>query len=177
MLRHLETALRSFPFSKLAESGIWIRVQPINWNEPTILEQVFPNDATVDDLLSAVRDVSLTDSAVQVEGHWDLWQFDGGDWSLKPSRIAFMAFGPDFEDEHEDHIRVDLGVDALYLPLGEADNEQPMVQANIRSVLQLASELDRVLNPASRRLWTESGENFAERLANIVLNNPSGSAT
>jgi hypothetical protein len=39
-----------------------------------------------------------------------------------------------------------------------------MARSNIRSLLHLVRELDGALNAESRKLWTESGENFAERL-------------
>jgi hypothetical protein len=169
MLRHFEKVLRSFPSSRLSKAGLWIRLQPVSWDEPNLFEQAFPSESTPDEMLPAVQAFDVSDSAVEVEGHWDLWQFDNNDWSLKPSRVSLYAFGPGFESEVEDHLRLDLGVDSLYLPQGVSDNEEPMVQANIRSVLQLAGELDRVLPVESRRLWTESGVNFAEKLQKLLL--------
>jgi hypothetical protein len=169
MLRHFEKMLCSFPFSRLSKAGLWIRLQPVSWDEPNLFEQAFPSEATPDEMLPAVAAFDVSDSAVEVEGHWDLWQFENNDWSLKPSRVSLYAFGPGFESETEDHLRLDLGVDSLYLPQGVSDNEEPMIQANIRSVLQLAGELDRVLSVESRRLWTESGVNFAEKLQELLL--------
>lgn len=169
MLAHFEKMLRTFPYSKLAQSGVWLRLQPVSWDEPAVVEQAFPTDADAGELLSAAKEFALADAAVEVEGQWDLWQYDRDDWRLAPSRVSMYAFGPEFEGEIEDHLRIDLGVDSLYLPQGVTDNEEPMVTANVRSVLQLASELDRVLQVESRRLWTESGENFAETLRELLL--------
>ena len=39
-----------------------------------------------------------------------------------------------------------------------------MAQSNIRSLLHLVHELDAAFPSAVRTLWTESGENFAQRL-------------
>jgi hypothetical protein len=39
-----------------------------------------------------------------------------------------------------------------------------MTQSNIKSLLKLVHDLDDVLSVSKRRLWTESGENFAEKL-------------
>jgi hypothetical protein len=39
-----------------------------------------------------------------------------------------------------------------------------MSESNIKSLLKLAHDLDNALTSSRRRLWTETGENFAERL-------------
>jgi hypothetical protein len=37
-------------------------------------------------------------------------------------------------------------------------------QSNIRSLLHLVEEIDRVMKPERRTLWSESGANFADVL-------------
>lgn len=169
MLWHFENMLRRFPFSKLSQGGSWLRIQPVSWDEPVVMEQAFADDADVGDLLKAAGEFALNDAAVEIQSHWDLWQYGDDDWKLAPSRVSLYAFGPEFEGEIEDHLRIDLGLDGLYLPQDLTDNEEPMVQANIRSVLQLAADLDKTLAVESRRLWTESGENFALRLQQLLM--------
>jgi hypothetical protein len=39
-----------------------------------------------------------------------------------------------------------------------------MVQSNIKSLLKLVHDLDDALPVETRRLWSESGENFSEKL-------------
>jgi hypothetical protein len=39
-----------------------------------------------------------------------------------------------------------------------------MVQSNIKSLLKLVHDLDDALPVETRRLWSESGENFSDKL-------------
>lgn len=169
MLKHLETIVRKFPFSRLSKSGSWLRVHPVSWDEPVLVEQAFGNDAAMGEVLKTAAEFDLRDSAVEIESAWDLWQYVDDDWKLAPSSVSLFAFGPEFEGEVDDHLRIDPGLDTLYLPHNLTDNENPMIQANIRSVLQLASDLDKALPVESRRLLTESGENFATRLQELLM--------
>jgi hypothetical protein len=57
------------------------------------------------------------------------------------------------------------------LPQPEAGDSFLPVQSNIRSLLHLVHELDNTLAVERRRLWTESGDNFAEKLQD-ALNAP-----
>jgi hypothetical protein len=43
-----------------------------------------------------------------------------------------------------------------------------MTESNIKSMLRLVHELDSALPVARRKLETESGENFAERLQQVL---------
>ena len=43
-----------------------------------------------------------------------------------------------------------------------------MAQSNLRGLLRLAHELEGALPVEKRRLWSESGENFAARLEGAV---------
>ncbi len=117
----------------------------------------------VDAVLAVAREFCGPDGAVQLETQWDLWQFVE-DWTVQPAKVVLSCFGPEFEDEREDHLRIDFGVDTLFLPQVELPDAVFMAQSNIRSLLHLVGEIDSALNPLSRRLWTDSGENFAEKL-------------
>ena len=94
---------------------------------------------------------------------WDLWQFEG-DWKLMPARAILTCFSSGFEDPDGDDLRVDFGSDAVFLPDAELPNSLFMSQSNLKSLLHFVHEADSALAVESRRLWTESGENFAERL-------------
>ena len=100
---------------------------------------------------------------MQLEAKWDLWQYEK-DWELAPVRVNLTCFGPGFENEEDDHLRIDFGLDLSFLPQPDLPNNAFMAQSNIRSLLHLVAELDRTLNVESKRLWSDSGENFAERL-------------
>ena len=86
------------------------------------------------------------------------------EWKLLPARAVLACFGPDYESEREDHLRIDFGIDTHFLPQPDLPNHLFMVRSNVRSLLHLVHELDRVVVPETRKLWTESGENFADRL-------------
>ena len=43
-----------------------------------------------------------------------------------------------------------------------------MTESNIKSMLRLVHELDSALPVAKRKLETESGENFADRLQQVL---------
>jgi hypothetical protein len=166
MVRHFEKMLRAFPFSKLAKTGVLLRTNAVSFNEPPLYEQAFET-ADVDAIVAAVREYQQPDCASTVEAQWDLWQYDG-DWKLIPSRASLVLFGPKFETDEDDHVRIDVGLDTLFLPEPELPGSARMTQSNVRSLLHLAHELDNTLAVERRRLWTETGENLAERLGAVL---------
>jgi len=164
MLRHWERLLRAFPFSRLSQSASTFRVHAVSFSEPTLFERGFPDPLDLDAVLQVAKEFTGSDCAAQLEAKWDLWQYLDNDWKLAPSRVIFTCFAPEFEDSDGDHLRVDLGSDSLFLPDLELSNGLYMSQSNIRSLLHYVHDADAALTGESRRLWTESGENFAERL-------------
>ncbi len=123
----------------------------------------------VGDVEAALADYKGDDIAYQVESWWDLWQFDD-DWHLKPARVMLSCFGPAFDNGTEqetgaqEDLRIDFGVDSHYLPDESLPGSARMTESNIKSLLRLVHELESALPVAKRRLETESGENFADRL-------------
>ena len=97
-----------------------------------------------------------------------LWQFENDTWQLAPSRVVLSCFGPEFEDA-EGHLEIEFGIDALFLPQTGQPNHVKMAQSNIKSLLKLVHDLDDALSVDRRQLWTEAGENFAERLHLALL--------
>ncbi len=127
----------------------------------------------VADVVATFRDYQGEDVAYRVESWWDLWQFKT-DWELTPGRVAISCFGPQFDNgtelesgEQED-LRIDFGVDSHYLPRGDAGGGARLMESNIKSLLRLVHELELRLPVTKRRLETESGENFAERLQQML---------
>jgi hypothetical protein len=166
MMRHYEKLLNHFPYSKLSASQSTLTVTPISWVEPPVLEVPLNPPIDTQDVINRAKEFHIADCAVQLETYWDLWEFGEAekDWKLAPSRVTLMCFGPQFEDEVDDHLRVNFGIDNNFLPQPDRPDSIRMMQSNIRSLLHLTAELDRVLNPENRRLWTESGESFVEKL-------------
>ncbi|MGH9631329.1 MAG: hypothetical protein ACRD7E_23745 [Bryobacteraceae bacterium] len=163
MLRHYEKMLRTFPYSRLSKGASVLRIHAVAETEPALLERAFEDPLDLDAVLAAAREAQSGDSAVMLESRWDLWQYDP-DWKLTPARVMLSCFGPQFESASNQHLQIDFGIDTHFLPQPDLPKSMFMAQSNIRSLLHLVEELDRVLAVEKRRLWSDSGENFAERL-------------
>jgi hypothetical protein len=169
-LKHFEALLRLFPFSQRKQGQTTVSVQAIASTEPPLLERPMNGPIEVDDVLEVLQDYTGDDVSQRVESFWDLWQFIDGDWVLSPARVALICQGPEFDnttDEaiaDQEQLRIEFGVDINYLPQPEIAGSARMTESNLRSLLRLVHELDSTLPVKKRKLETESGENFAERL-------------
>jgi hypothetical protein len=177
-LKHFENMLRLFPFSQREQPQSILTVHALDETEPPLLENPVNGPLDVDEVLATFAEYSGDDLAYSVESWWDLWLFDD-DWALGPARVELACFGPEFDNgtervagEQED-LRIEFGVDSHYLPRPELTGSGRMTESNIKSMLRLVHELDSTLPVAMRRLETESGENFADRLQQVL----SGSRT
>ncbi len=172
-LRQFEKLLRLFPFSQREQPQSVISVLAVDTTEPPLLERPANGPLDVDDVVGVLRDYTGEDIAYEVESWWDLWTFDG-DWKLAPARILLSCFGPEFDNGTEEQagdqedLRIDFGVDTHYLPDIEIPGNGKMIESNIRSLLRLVHELDTSLDIVRRQLQTESGENFADRLQQVL---------
>lgn len=163
MMRHFETLLSLFPFSLSATGLSSLRVHALDYAEPPLAEIAIngPPDAVA--VVKAASEFLSPDCAYLVYGYWDLWQRER-EWQLRPSPVVLACFGPGFEEEGNDHLRIELGPDTLFEPpLGDAAGKQK-IHSNLQSIVRLSRDLDSALPVESRRLWTESGANFADRL-------------
>jgi hypothetical protein len=167
MLRHYEKLLRVFPYSRLSRGASTLRINAVSPLEPPLFERSFDDPPPMDDVLAGVKEFMAADCGLYFETRWDLWQYEA-DWQLSPSRVTLAGFAPGFETGAEDHLRVEFGVDTLFLPQPDLPNYLFMARSNVRSLLHLVHELDRNIAAAERRLWTESGENFAEHLQSAL---------
>lgn len=162
---YLRKVLDVFPYSKLAPGGT-LRVFAISFREAPQLERSLDGVIDPPEVAQLAQEFLHEDVAFQFEARWDLWQWDG-DWSLKPSRVLIECYAPAFESDQQEHIRIDAGQDILYLPNPKSDQWRP-VQSNIRSLLHLAADVENALPVERRMLWSESDENFAERLQGML---------
>jgi hypothetical protein len=163
MLRHWERLLRKFPYSRLSKAESTFRVHAVSFSEPALFERSLPDPFDLDVVLQLAKEFTAPDCAAQLETKWDLWQFTD-DWRLTPTVAILTCFASGFEDSDGDNLRVDFGPDAVFLPDAELPNSLFMSQSNLKSLLHFVHEADSALTVETRRLWTESGENFAERL-------------
>ena len=167
MLRDFGKLLELFPFSKLARRGPILRVYGIEHVEPPLLERAFPLDASPAQMIDAAREFGHADCAVEIDAFWDLWSFEEGEWKLAPTPVTLLCLGPEFEGSG-DHLRIEFGVDSRFLPIKGVEGSLRMGQSNLKSLLRLVSTVERGLPVENRKLWSESGVNFAELLAETI---------
>ena len=163
MLKQFGKMLAKFPFSKLAKRGPVVRVYAVEHTEPPLMERELPLDADAAGMIDAAREFMEADCCCEIDAYWDLWDFEG-DWKLRPVAITLCCYGPDFQNEHGDHLRIDFGPDARFLPMPHAEGGLRMGQSNLKSLLHLVGELEQTLDMETRQVWSESGANFAEVL-------------
>ena len=163
MFRPYEKMLKLFPYSKLSKSEAIFKVIPVSYAEPSVFEQAFPLPVDEGPILAAAKDFHNADCSYRLETAWDLWQYDQS-WKLEPSPVALCCLGPQFEEDLGENLRIEFGIDTHFLPQPDLPDNFYMTQSNIKSLLKLVHDLDDVLSVSKRLLWTESGENFAEKL-------------
>jgi hypothetical protein len=163
----LKKLLEAFPFSALAP-GLLLRVYAVSFQETPLVEEIFDDPRDVESIAEAAREFYHPDCAIEVEARWDLWQLEAGEWRLAPARVVFGVFGPEFDLDGDEQVRLDLGMETLYLPASGNERRLKPVQSNIQSLVRLVRDLAVVLAVERRSLWTDSGESFAERLLEAV---------
>jgi len=157
--------IEEFPFSRLRPEAT-LRVHALEFSEAPLLETVFEVIPDAEEVVNAAREFLHDDVAFQLDAFWELWQWDG-DWSLKPSPVSIEVYGPEFASDLGEHIRFDLGVETLYLPPDDSGILRPL-QSNIRSILHLEKDMEATFKVRKQSLWSEEGENFAERLEALL---------
>lgn len=168
-VKQFEKVLRIVPFSQREQPQSVVSIHAIDLTEPPLLEQPVNGPLDINQVVKTLADYSGEDVAYRVESWWDLWQFED-EWTLQPARIALFCFGPEFDNGAEDpsgqqeDLMIDFGVDSNYLPRPEIPGSARLIESNVKSLLRLVHEVDHTLPVERRRLETESGENFADRL-------------
>jgi len=128
----------------------------------------------IEEIFTILNDYKGEDVAYRLETWWDLWQFSD-DWKLAPARAALSCFGPEFDNgtdleaTDQEDLRIDFGVDSNFLPQPDIEGSGRLVQSNIKSLLRLVHEIDSALPVRARRLETELGDNFADRLQGMLI--------
>jgi len=163
MLRQFERLIRTFPFSLNPNAVSTLRIDAIEYAEPPLLEVSFDGLPDPAEVIEAASQFQNADCAYLVGGFWDLWQREN-EWQLAPAAVNLICFGPEFQNELKDHLRAEVGLDSHFLPQPDQPAAAAKVQSNIQSLLRLSHELDDILPVEKRQLWTESGENFVDRL-------------
>jgi hypothetical protein len=175
VLHQFQKMLENFPFSKLAKRGPVMRVYVLEHTEPPLLEREFPIGVTLEPIMNSAREFMHADCACEIDATWDLWDYDASRgqndaWKLSPVQVTLACYGPDFDNEIGDQLRIEFGPDARFLPTAGVEGSLRMGQSNLKSLLHLVSELERHLSVERRQVWSESGANFAEVLKQAVGN-------
>ncbi len=160
LLQSLGRVLERFPISH-ADHSATLRVYALELVEPALTEHFF-DEASAEEIIAAAREFENPDCAYEVELHWNLWQREE-EWALTPSPLRILAFGPKFPSDLGEHLLIDFGFEYLYLPSDDRPNWTAL-RSNIRSLLRMASEWEEILPIAKRTLWSDSGEDLAERI-------------
>jgi hypothetical protein len=164
MLRHFATMLRKFPLSRL-RPAMELQIYEAEFVEPSVFASLYDDLNQFDQMMEDMKRYRTDRFGYEVSASWDLWQWNGADWHIAPARVSLECFGAMFERDRGEDLRIEFGIEDQFLPQLEATgNSLPMTQSNIRSLLKLAQDLDAALLVDKRQLWSESGENFAERL-------------
>ncbi len=170
MLPRALAVLRQFPFSAQQPGITYSAVHPVTWSEPTIFEQRYRPGIPPEEALGAASDFLHEDYAYLFEASWDLWIPDAqGEWSKGKSLVKFLVHGVDFADntyQQEGHIQVDLGLDTPFLPdeLQRTGDTEQRVRSNVHKLVEFTSKAEKASGASGRLLWSESEENFAQKL-------------
>lgn len=163
MLDHLYKLLAMFPFSRLRQGIRSLEIYALEYAEPPLMETGFDEQTGAANVIELAREHASSDVAFVIEGFWELWRWEG-QWKLAPGPVSIECFGPDFTSDSDDHLRLCLGVDKDFLPRDDVEGGAIAIRSNIKGLLRLVEEIAKTLPLAGRRLWLESGEDFAARL-------------
>ncbi len=170
MLPRAVTVLKQFPFSAASPGVRYAAVHPVDWSEPTVMEQRFTPPVSPDELPAALSEFMETDYALALEVYWDLWSPDErGEWTLGPNKVDLLVNGIEFDDgafRDRGHIEIEFGLDFPFLyeerDLSHADEER--VKANVAKLVEFTQKLEKNAGLRGRVLWSESDENLAQKL-------------
>ncbi len=171
MLPHIVAVLRQFPFSAQRPGISYASVQPVSWNEPSILERRFSPGVDAEEAVMVAADLIHDDYAYIFDAYWDLWTPDdqGKEWKLQPSRVKFIVQGEEFDEgtqEQTGHIQVDFGLDSPFLQenVNLTDEVQNKVRDNVAKLVEFTMKAEKNTRASGRLLWSESEENLAQKL-------------
>jgi|SRR5579864_1250405 len=171
MLPHVLAVLQQFPFSKQRPGITYVAVQPVSWNEATILERRFSPGIEPAEAVVIAADLVHDDYAYTFDVYWDLWTPDeeGRQWHRVPSLVRVIVQGEEFDEgaqEHTGYIEIDFGLDSPFLQENVELTEavQTKVRENVAQLVEFTMKAEKNTRATARRLWSESEENLAQKL-------------
>jgi hypothetical protein len=154
-------------------------VYPLSWNESPVYQRVYgekdsAEEASPESAIAGAAELLHEDFAYEFEMMWELWVADGGGgldavWKQEPRVVRITGFGPEFDEgafEQNGQIRMDLGSDTPFLQEEvELDQQSAAyVKQNVQKLVDLTVGIQKSAGAATRLLWSESGENLAQKL-------------
>ena len=171
MLVHALSVMRQFPFSKDLPGITYYALHPVSWNEPTILEQRFHPGATPEEAIAVAADLLHEDYTYLFEANWDLWtpETSEGAWTSAPSTVRIIVRGEEFEEgeaKTQGEVQLDFGLDTPFLheELQLTPEVESRVRANVQMLVDFINRIEKSGIANTRLLWSESGENLAQKL-------------
>lgn len=173
----LESVLKQFSAVGGSSHVFAATVYPISWSESPVFQQIYGDGedaAPLKDAITAALELLHDDFAYEFQLRWELWapESEGGldpVWKKEPRFVRVVAFGPEFDDgvyNQEGHVRIDFGTDTAFL-LEEVDLDvvaADRVKQNVQQLVDLTNLIQKNCGISSRLLWSESGENLAQKL-------------
>ncbi|HUA17083.1 MAG TPA: hypothetical protein VMG31_17440 [Verrucomicrobiae bacterium] len=171
MLPYALSLLQQFPFSTERPGITHVSVQPVSWNEPSVLERRFSIGIEPAEALTIAADLIHDDYAYVFQAYWDLWAPDqtAGQWQRLPSLVKFVVQGEEFDErafEQSGNIEIDFGLDAPFLQenIELNDETQLKVRENVGKLVEFTVKAEKNTRASARLLWSESEENLAQKL-------------
>ena len=171
MLPHTLAVLQLFPFSELRPGITYASVQPVSWNEASILERRFTPGIEPEEAMTIVADLIHDDYAYVFDAYWDLWMpgDTANEWRLLPSPVKFIVQGEEFDEgaqQQTGHIEIDFGLDAPFLQenVELTEETKDKVRANVAKLVEFTMKAEKNTRASGRLLWSESEENLAQKL-------------
>jgi hypothetical protein len=164
-------------------AGIPLRVRaaaayPISWNEAPFYQRIYEEDevkeSAPEQAVAEATEILHDDFAYEFELNWDLWvpETVGGldpVWKQEPVTVHVVGFGPQFDEgayEQNGEVRVDFGLDTPFL-LEDMELDQvgaEHVKRNVQKLVEVTNAIQENCGISSRLLWSDSGENLAQKL-------------
>lgn len=170
MLPHILAVLQQFPFSEERPGITYVAVQPVSWNEASVLERRFSPGIPPEEAVVIAADLVHDDYAYTFDAYWDLWTPDEkGQWQLVPSRVKFIVQAEEFDDgiqQETGHIEIDFGLDSLFVQenVELTDETQAKIRENVLRLIEFSKKVEMNTRATSRRLWSESDESLPQKL-------------
>lgn len=170
MLPHMFAVLQQFPFSQQRPGVTYAAIQPVSWNEASVLERRFSPGITPEEAVVVAADLIHDDYAYVFDAYWDLWTPDDrGHWTLIPSLVKLIVQGEEFDDgiyQESGHIEIDFGLDSLFVQenIELTEETQAKIRDNVTKLVEFTKKVETNTRATSRRLWSESEESLPQKL-------------